>query len=83
MVYQACMAYLAGESSESLVSTTMREETTAKSDTQTDYYEILHAMGHAIAKLTQSRHMGIIAQRNSHSQTVAQHGSQWYNALPR
>ena len=49
---------------------------------QRHYDKVLHAMGSTIDTLADGCHMGIVAQGYSHPQSVAQHSSQWHNALP-
>ena len=77
------MAELTGKAISAQMGNAIGEDATAKTMTQRDHEEVLHAVGTAKGVLTQSSHIGIVAQRHSHSQTVAQHSGHRHHTLPR
>ena len=78
------MAHLSGKTIHTQMGLTVHEDTTAQSAvTDRHHHEVLQTVSTAESFLTKCRHMCIVGQGNSQSQSVTKHGSQGNNALPR
>ena len=83
IVHHTGMSELTCIAEVTLMVSALRKEATAQAYTQTDDDEILHTMSTTKGVLTQCRHMSIVGEGHSQSQTVAQHGCHRDDTLPR